>query len=394
MAGTTSVTTSRHGLALRVESRLERCQEIHFARDVLGTDNPLVAECLGGRDALVVFSPSIDRFYGRRIRTYFAAQRPDASTEFMVLARTEESKTIDAALSVAERACTAGLSRTSPIVAIGGGVCSDICGVAAALYRRGTPHVNIPTTLIGLVDAGIGTKNAVNHAGRKSCLGSFHPPEHVILDGGFLATLPRRSIAGGFAEIIKLATVSDRALFDVLTDHAATALRSKFREPEWAASKMIDMAVRGMIDQLAENLFEIRDYRRKVDFGHTFSPYFETASHHTLSHGEAVAIDIALSAEIAARVGLVTGHELEAILSLIEAVGLALVWPGTSVCDLWRSLQSIVEHRNGDLHLVVPSSIGNCEYLELGALSPQVLDSCLERLAHRPRSHCGRRRAG
>jgi 2-epi-5-epi-valiolone synthase len=378
------LTESGPGDVLWYESGLHRVHQVTLTRDLLSPANTLLLDCIDDRRALVVVSPSVWRLYGRRIEEYFTAQPGSSAVEFMVLDRSESSKSLDGAVEVCERAAAAGLRRTSPIVAIGGGVCSDICGLAAALHHRGIPHIKVPTTLVGLIDAGIGTKNAVNHAGRKSALGSFHPPEHSLLDTDFLASLPRRHLANGLAEIIKLAVVSDAALFALLTEAATALMESGFQAPAPAMARMIRLSVAGMLAELAKNPFETSaDFRRRVDFGHTFSPHIEVASDHAILHGEAVAMDIALSTQVACELGVLAEEDLERILSLIQEVGLALAWPRLSVEALWATLPDVVEHRNGDLHLVVPCAIGDCEYLGLDALSPALLQRCQELLLRR-----------
>jgi 3-dehydroquinate synthetase len=371
------------GDVLRLESTVRRDHQVVLTKDVFSPGNRLLLDCLGDRDALVVTSPSVNRLYGRRIRDYVAG-RP--GTDVMVLDRSEATKSLDAAVEVVERAAVAGLRRASPIVAVGGGVCTDVCGLAAALHRRGVPHLKIPTTLVGLVDAGIGTKNAVNLDRHKSGLGTFHPPEHSLLDLRFIATLPRRQLANGMAEIIKLAIVKDEVLFTALVRHGGALLDSGFQVPEAAAERIVRLAVRGMLAELAQNQFEIADFRRKVDFGHTFSPHIEVVSGHSVLHGEAVAMDMALSAQLANLIGLLTDDVLERILSVIEQTGLALTWPGLSIDALFATLPSVAEHRNGDLHLVVPTGIGRSAFLGIADLSPNLLRTCAGRLVRRSRA--------
>jgi 3-dehydroquinate synthetase len=355
----------------------DRPHRVTLTHGLLHPDNTRLRECVRHRTALVVTSPTVDRLYGRRIRAYFG---PIPGVHYSVLHRGEATKSIDAAVEISERASAAGLCRTSPVIAFGGGVCTDICGLAAALHHRGIPHIKVPTTLIGLVDAGIGMKNAVNHDGRKSVLGSFHPPEHSLLDPGFLGTLPRRHLSSGLAEIIKLAVVADGDLFDLVEASARAMLDSGFRAPAEVVTAVVRRSVAGMLAELARNPYEVTDFRRKVDFGHTFSPWLETASQHTVLHGEAVALDIALSTELAADLGLITAAERERVLDLLRCSGLPLSWPATSVDGLWASLRSVVDHRNGDLHLVVPTAIGDCTFVEARAISPGLLRACLDRL--------------
>lgn len=380
-----SLTTYGDGHDLRLTADLRRTHRVRLIRDVFAPENPVLRESIGSRPALVVASPSVYRLHVRKIRAYFDSGFGKQDTHFMVLARTESSKSFEAVLEVCERATAVGLRRTSPIVAVGGGVCIDICGVAAALHRRGIPHINVPTTLVGLVDAGIGTKNAVNHCGRKSALGSFHPPEHSLLDPAFLATLPRRHLLNGTAEIAKLAIVRDGRLFRLLREHGRKLVDSGFRLPG-PGNEVIRRAVYGMLDELSRNLYEIGDLRRSVDFGHTFSPHVEVASGHTVLHGEAVAIDIALSAEIACELGLLSGDERDRIVELLCELGLALTWPGLSVDGLWGSLANIVQHRDDELHLVVPTAIGNCTFVRQDSISPKLLRHCLNQLAERERT--------
>jgi 3-dehydroquinate synthase len=383
VSASAQLTESDGGDVLRLESERRQVHQVTTTRDLLSSANPLLRDCLGARSALVVVSPSVWRLYGHDIRAYFAAQPAPCSVEFMVLDRSESSKSLDAAIEVCDRAEAAGIRRTSPIVAIGGGVCTDICGLAAALHHRGIPHIKVPTTLVGLIDAGIGTKNAVNHGCRKSAVGSFHPPEHSLLDARFLASLPRRHLANGMAEIVKLAVVGDESLFDLLACDGTALILSGFQAPAAAAARTIRRSVTGMLAELARNPFEHAEFRRKVDFGHTFSPHIEVASGHEVLHGEAVAMDVALSSQIARELGLLTEAELDRILALLEAFGLALTWPRLSIDALWAALPAVAEHRNGDLHLVVPCAIGGCDYLGLEAISPALLRTCVDRLAGR-----------
>ncbi|MGQ4619739.1 3-dehydroquinate synthase family protein [Nocardia sp. R7R-8] len=367
-----------------MRSTLERHHSVTFSRSILNPNNPVLRDCIDCRDALIVCTPSVDRLYGRQIHSYVSTLSKGARSKIVVVPCTESTKSIHAAVEVCEHAAAAGSGRTSPIVAIGGGVCTDVVGLAAALHHRGVPHIKVPTTLIGIIDAGIGIKNAVNLAGRKSGLGTFHPPEHSLLDPAFLRTLPDRHIRNGMAEIAKVAIIGDRSLFDLLTEHGRDLVDSRFSSlDDSAAVEVLRLSVAGMLSELSSNLFETADYRRRMDFGHTFSPYTEVASNYTVLHGEAVAMDIALSTQIANSVGLLSDDDSDDILSLLEALGLALTWPSTSIDDLWASLHAITEHRNGDLHLVVPAGIASCQYLGLDVIGPALLSNAQMKLSRR-----------
>ena len=379
-----ATTLSENGNTLSMQSNLQRHHNVTFSRTILNPDNPILRDCIDGRDVLVVCTPSVDRLYGQQIHSYVSTLSRRAHSKVVVMPCTESTKSIQAAVEVCEHAETVGLRRMSPIVAIGGGVCTDVVGLAAALHHRGIPHIKVPTTLIGIVDAGIGTKNAVNHGDRKSAFGTFHPPEHSLLDPAFLSTLPRRHIRNGVAEIAKVAIVADRPLFDLLAGHGRELVDSRFSlSDDPVAAEVLRLSVAGMLSELSSNLFEITDYRRRMDFGHTFSPYMEVASNFTVLHGEAVAMDIALSTQIANNIGLVSDVTSNRILSLLEDLGLDLTCPSTSPETLWASLQSITQHRNGDLHLVVPTGIGTCQYLGIDAISPSVVADAQQKLSRR-----------
>lgn len=367
---------------LTMQSALHRRHDISFSRNVFEPDNSALRDAIGGRDALFVCTPSVDRFYGEQIRAYISTLPEKA--HLAVVRCTEANKSIPTVVEICEHATTAGLRRASPIVAVGGGVCSDIAGLAAALHHRGVPHINVPTTLLGLVDASVGAKNGVNVGKLKSGLGTFHPPELSLLDPAFLGTLPDRHIRNGLGEITKVATIADRQLFEVLAEHGAVLAESRFSLPDATiADQVIRRSVGALLHELSANLFEIEDYRRRMDFGHTFSPYIEGTSGYTILHGEAVAMDIALSTQIANSLGLITSDSADRILSLLQALGLALLWPPASVEGLWASLQTIVEHRNGDLNLVVPDGIGSGQFIGIESIGQTLIRDALGKLRDR-----------
>jgi len=367
---------------LMLQSNRAAVQQIVMSSGVLTPDNSTLAELVGARKALFVITPSVDRLYGRALRAYISSVLERSDSEVFVLNVTETTKNLGSLGVLAAQASDLGLGRDGPMVAVGGGVCSDVTGLCASLYRRGVPHIKVPTTLVGLIDAGIGTKNSVNHNGHKSLLGTFSAPEASLLDASFLATLPDRHLRTGLAEMFKMAVIDDRGLFELLEAHGQGLVRSKFQAPQSVAAEVAKRSAGGMLHELSLNLYE-QSRQRKVDFGHTFSPYVETASKHRILHGEAVAIDIAISAEIAASLGLLVADDLEILIRALTNLGLPSYWAGIVVSDMYASLESIRLHRSGSLHLVVPSGIGSCVFLGDDEVSAPLLDACLRRLALR-----------
>ena len=270
---------------------------------------------------VVVIDEEVYKLYGKRIDAYFAHY--NVTMQLLVLPTTEENKNMDMVLEIAEAIHDLGIDRRlDPVIAIGGGVCMDIVGFAASIYRRRTPYIRVPTTLMGYVDASIGAKSGVNFytpsdGWRKNKLGSYMPPKLTLLDKSFLATLPKRQLANGAAEIAKMAIVKDPELFELLVNHGSELIDSKFQEGDEAehgvASRVLYLAIQTMLEELAPNLWE-DSLERLVDFGHVFSMELEMAElfdgegavsiDSKLFHGEAVSNDMAFSASLA----YVRGH--------------------------------------------------------------------------------------
>jgi 3-dehydroquinate synthase len=341
---------------------------------------------------LVVSTPSVDRLYGERLRHYLSTNAPRTAISYIVQPCSETRKGIEQVLAVCQRAAEARLARRSQIVCVGGGVSLDITALAATLFRRGIPHIRVPTTLVGMIDAGIGVKNGINFSGSKSLLGAFSAPEACFIDPSFLATLPRRYIQCGLAESIKIAAMCSPELFALL-DVLADRLPGDFGVPPDLVEDVVRLSVRWTLSELELNLFERNErfpdtYARKLDFGHTFSPYIEAASHHRILHGEAVAIDMAISVEIAQRLGVLCDASGARILDLLCRVGLPVYWAGVDACAMYSSLESIVRHRDGKLNLVLPAGMGYATFVrDLSELSVALLDDVLQRLSHLPKEH-------
>ncbi|MBE7432408.1 MAG: sedoheptulose 7-phosphate cyclase [Anaerolineales bacterium] len=307
----------------------------------------------------VVVDENVERHFSAEIRNYFSHHHIEA--KIVTFPGGEENKTLEHHLYFLRELDSFPIHRRDePIIAIGGGVLTDVAGFVAANYRRGVPHIKVPTTLMGYVDASIGIKTGINFNGSKNRLGAFHPPQKVLLDKSFLKTLPRRHILNGVCEIIKLAVIKDAGLFDLLEIHGARSVDAHFQDE--IGGVILDRAIDGMIDELQPNLFE-EELARKVDFGHTFSYGLETRHEAHLFHGEAVLFDILLSAVIASGRNLLSDEETERIFRLVVSLGYEL---DASLLDpdlLWASLTERTYHRNGLQRVPMPRGIGDCVFL-------------------------------
>ncbi len=254
------------------------------------------------------------------------------------------------------------LRRSEPIIAIGGGVLLDLVGFCCSIYRRGIPYVRIPTTLLAIVDASVGAKTSINHFGRRNRIGSFYPPVQTLIDTSFIKTQDRREISNGMAEILKLAIVLDHRLFEMMELAPHQLLTQKFQNLA-LADQIIDRAITGMTQELNDNLWE-RNLKRPVDFGHSFSPVVEMKNVPNLLHGEAVILDCLLSSCISNLRGYLSNEELERIFTVIKNCGLATEHEDFYNVDLlWSGLKDVMNHRNDNQYLPIPTSIGRCEII-------------------------------
>lgn len=370
-----------------VKTMLDEDYEIICRSGILSKGDKTLENILRSDAVLVVATPSVDHLYGDQLRQYFSAHCSHTAVSYMVLPCSEERKRMDQVLAVCQQASESSLSRRSQIVCVGGGVSLDIVGLAATLFRRGIPHIRVPTTLIGMIDAGIGVKTAVNFNNSKSLLGTFTAPEACIIDPSFLATLPRRHLQCGLAEMIKVAVMCSHELFAHLEAHADWLL-SDASEMQFELTKdLIQLSVQLTLKELELNLFERSElfhetYARKLDFGHTFSPYIEIASQHRILHGEAVAIDMAICAELAHSMGILDEASCKRLLNVILTVGLPIHCFEMDPGDMYASLKSIVRHRNGNLNLALPTGIGSAMFVrDLSEVSAALLEEVWQRLS-------------
>jgi 3-dehydroquinate synthase len=345
----------------RVTYRYTIDYEIVSAPNLFDPGNPALLSVgkLDHARRFVVVDSNVERFHSAAIRDYFSKNHIEA--KIISFTSGEENKTMDHYLSIIRELDDFPIwRRDEPIIAIGGGVLTDVVGFVASSYRRGVPHINVPTTLMGYVDASIGIKAGVNFDGYKNRLGGFAPPVKVLLDRSFLKTLPKRHILNGACEILKLAIIKDVELFNLLESYGAQSVEANFQNE--AGGVILDRAIYGMVEELQPNLLE-EELSRKTDFGHTFSYGLETQYESSLFHGEAVLLDIVISTLIAWKRGLLLDEQVERIFHLIASLGLILASTNLDANMLWRSLQERIYHRNGLQRVPLPNGIGSCTFV-------------------------------
>lgn len=277
------------------------------------------------------------------------------------------SKNMDAALAVVDAALGMGLSWRDLVVVVGGGTLMDVVGFASSMLRGGIPYVRIPTTLLGMIDAGVGVKVGVDFGGHKSTIGRYYAPIACLNDPArFLSTLPPRELACGLAEAIKMAVVKSPRILELIEQHyRANGIEHMLNTD--ATRELIHLSIRSMLEELQPNLYE-HDLRRLVDFGHEFGHIVETQARFQLPHGECVSIGIAISSSLAHRKGILAEPDLERILDCLLDMQLPIFATCHGCCDpdlLSAKISTDVpKHKDSMLYLVVPEAIGKATFLD------------------------------
>jgi len=246
------------------------------------------------------------------------------------------------------------ISRRDPIIAFGGGIICDVGGMAASLLRRGAPCIKIPTSLLAIVDAAVGIKNGINYADCKNSLGTFYPPAVVLIDLLFLDTLPQKEIKNGIVEMIKIISLKDRSTWNALQDTIDKLLKRNF---DAQVIEVIDVSIAFMLEELSSNLLE-ENLERIVDYGHEFGHLIEIMANFELSHGEAVGIGMALSNNLAYKLGLMDSEHHEDFLNVFRKLNFPFWHKSLSCKKLYDEREKISRHKGGTLSIVALQKIG------------------------------------
>ncbi|UUM22061.1 sedoheptulose 7-phosphate cyclase [Mycoavidus sp. SF9855] len=307
---------------------------------------------------LFAIDDNVSELYQKQLERYL--NNNNVKYRISIVNAGDQNKNIDTFYDVFKEVCTYDLGRREIICSIGGGVVTDIVGLVASTYRRGIPIVKIPTTLMGYVDASVGIKTGINVDQAKNRLGTFSPPQSVILDRSFLKTVSTDILKDGLGEIIKLAVILDHDLFNDLRYHGESCLMSKFQSEQ--SDIILDKSISLMVEQLSDNLYE-DNLERAVDFGHTFSLAIESNSNYQISHGIAVSLDIIISCAISVAKGLLSKDDFNKVLELYHTLNMQTTTECINENDLWNSLEERTKHRGGLQRVPLPKGLGNCIFV-------------------------------
>ena len=240
-----------------------------------------------------------------------------AKLESFIFPAGEESKHIGTILDICRACAKAGLDRKSILIALGGGVTGDMTGFAAAVYMRGIPFIQIPTTLLAMVDSSVGGKTGVDIPEGKNMIGAFHQPRAVWINMEYLSTLPQKQYLCGLAEIIKTAAILDADLFALIEQNIPLIRKM---DPEFTA-RMVKRCCELKAGVVSKDEKE-GSLRAILNYGHTFGHAVESSSGYTMPHGEAVALGMCMASSLAEELGIMSGKEAERQRALIRACAL------------------------------------------------------------------------
>jgi len=342
-----------------------------------GVAEQIVSVALGGRSYDIVLNPGLLATVGDRLSCLTTSPKIGVVTDRhvasgylqgtlrslckagydptpIILPPGERTKTLGTIAKILDVLVRHKFERESLLLALGGGVIGDVTGFAAAIYQRGIPFVQVPTTLVAQVDSSVGGKTGVDHRLGKNLIGAFYQPRAVFIDPLTLRTLPRREWIAGLAEVIKYGIIADEEFF-VFLEREIPSLLKLDQEPVIHAIKR-SCEIKAQV--IAEDERE-SDRRRILNYGHTIGHALESlAGYRGLIHGEAVGIGLVGEAELACDMGLCGPEVVERIKSLVQRAGLSEQISPASFTSLWAAMQHDKKVVGGRVIGVWPVRIG------------------------------------
>ncbi len=300
----------------------DRPYTIHIGPALLD-DGALLARTPRGGEAMLVSDRHVAPLYAARVAAALRSARPDLRVHTHVLPAGESAKTLAHFAELTDAFAGARLRRDATVYALGGGVIGDLAGFAAACWMRGVDCVQLPTTLLAMVDSSVGGKTAVDLPQGKNLVGAFHPPRAVIADTAALRTLPGRELRAGLAEVVKYGALGDIGFLDWLETHADGLLAMD----DALLAEAIARSCAHKAAIVARDPFEHGE-RALLNLGHTFGHAIETEQGYDgLNHGEAVAVGMVLAARLSAALGLAPRADADRLRLVLDRLGLPVALP-------------------------------------------------------------------
>ncbi|AKC87401.1 3-dehydroquinate synthase [Pseudoxanthomonas suwonensis] len=326
-------------------------------------DGARLAAHARGRHALLLSDSHVAPLYAARVEAALRAARPDLRIAAHVMPAGESHKTLASFAAAIDALAALGATRDATVYALGGGVVGDLAGFAAACWMRGVDCVQLPTTLLAMVDSSVGGKTAVDIPQGKNLVGAFHPPRAVFADTGALRTLPARELRAGLAEVAKYGAIRDPLFFQWLEAEREALLAGDDRVLAEAIARSCEHKA-GIVERDPLEKGE----RALLNLGHTFGHAIEAEQGYAgvgsdaLNHGEAVAVGMVLAARLSAALGMAPDEDTVRLGRLLHALGLPIRLPaGLAPEALLARMRLDKKNLAGRLRLVLWRGIGRAE---------------------------------
>jgi 3-dehydroquinate synthase len=322
--------------------------------------HPGLLETVGDRLTAFTTSPKIGVVTDKHVASHYLQEtlrslcKAGYDPTPIILPPGERTKTLRTIAKILDVLASQKFERQSLLLALGGGVIGDITGFAAAIYQRGIPFVQVPTTLVAQVDSSVGGKTGVDHRLGKNLIGAFYQPRAVLIDTLTLDTLPRREWIAGLAEVIKYGIIADEEFFAFLEQEMPALLKLEEEPVIHAIKRSCEIKAQVVVEDERES-----DRRRILNFGHTIGHALESLSgYRGLIHGEAVGIGLVQEADLASHMGLCGRDIVERIRNLVQRAGLSEQVSEASFTSLWGAMQHDKKVIGGRVIGVWPVQIG------------------------------------
>jgi 3-dehydroquinate synthase len=317
-------------------------------------DSSVFSPFVSGRKCLVITDSNVNRILGARLLKTLEVAGADA--KLAVFKAGEASKNIRTYESLLRNACKSGLDRSSVIVALGGGVVGDVAGFVAATYMRGISFIQVPTTLLAMVDSSVGGKTGIDLPEGKNLVGAFWQPRLVIIDPAVLTTLPKREVRCGLAEVVKYGVIMDDKFFSFLEK----SLYGITNMEMGVFAKIISRCCKLKAEVVCADEHETSGLRAILNYGHTFGHAIETVTgYEKYAHGEAVSVGMCIAANLATRCNKFAQGMAERQLNLLKALGLPTALDGEiKAAQIYKAMFKDKKTEKGKLRLVLPDRIG------------------------------------
>ncbi|MDD3374772.1 MAG: 3-dehydroquinate synthase [Candidatus Omnitrophica bacterium] len=312
-----------------------------------------------GDDAVIITNPLIKKLYGNALSK--SLKKSKISAKFFCVPDTEKSKSQKVAFDVIQKIAQYDVKKKIFVIAFGGGVVGDLAGFVAALYKRGIPFIQVPTTFLAQVDSAIGGKVAIDLPAGKNLVGAFYQPKLVFSDVAVLKTLSQRQIRNGLAESVKYGVIKDKDLFVYISCNYKKLLSLDLP----ALSHVVLKCSHIKADVVSRDEKEKKGIRTILNFGHTIGHAIETvSSYDRYQHGEAVSIGMRAAGSIACAMGLFSQKDLDALESLLSQIGLPEKIKNVNVSSLMKIMVHDKKNISKKNRFVLPQKIGQVCVLE------------------------------